>query len=120
MYIQFYGVRHFHGRAQITMYSDHRKYDDQDGLAEDLGRKFGFQGIQTINHLCARAPGGGGNEGRKKDYSRLQRMQTMQRRRSKWKAGIAAPRYEGGDKVQVPDLARGSGEETDSESFFAV
>ena len=61
VYIQFYGVRHFHGRAQMVMYSEYRKYDVHDGLVEDLGsRFFGFQDIQTLDHLCARVLGARG------------------------------------------------------------
>jgi len=60
VYIQFYGVHRFRGRAQMVMYSEYRKYDVHDGLVEDMGgRFFGFQDVQALDHLCARVPGAG-------------------------------------------------------------
>ena len=60
VYIQFYGVHHFQGQAQMVMYSEYRRYDVHDGLVEDKGsRFFGFQDIRVLDHLCAKVPGAG-------------------------------------------------------------
>jgi len=60
VYIQFYGVHQFEGRARMVMYSEYRKVEIHNGLVEDMGSRFyGFQDVQVLDHLCARVPGAG-------------------------------------------------------------
>ena len=61
VYVEFYCVHTFRGKAYMLMYSSHRQIDEHDALVEDRGRGVsGFQDITVLRHLCVKVTGHGG------------------------------------------------------------
>ena len=61
IYVQFYCVHTFRGKASMLMYSGYRTTEVYHGLVQDKGHKhYGFQDITVLKHLCAKVSCSGG------------------------------------------------------------